>query len=431
MMAINILLMLLFAMATLIANIRLRIFSFKPTVLGAIIFLALYIQIVPGTILVAFFDYPMSFGVDTLITDEAKIETFRYTFLSISILLLMLSFSSYFCRFDINIGNLNTNHLRIKLITFFSIAVITIKILSVGNIPFVMALRGDFDGAALAKAQILKNEVGFGGLFIGYIFVYFPYISLVYSYCHKKKYPYGKLLFRLNILLILIYSIYDMQKSKIIVVLFILLILYLKSAKRINYLFVFFIPSISLILLCAFFMLLHNMPLGEVFDSVLARLFIGQTEGSFMIYQALTPDISRIAYGMPLGGLFGIYAVDPAAEIIKIFFPTAGDAWVNSNSYFQAHAWSIFGGASLIIGPLFVGFNIIGLYFLKEIFSKIDRAYASSVYIVSLLTLPIVNDFSYFLFFKSWFCMGVLMIFFISTTKILELIVKGKSLDRY
>ena len=43
---------------------------------------------------------------------------------------------------------------------------------SVGNIPFLMAIRGILF-AALAKAQILKNEVGFGGLFIGYIFVLF------------------------------------------------------------------------------------------------------------------------------------------------------------------------------------------------------------------------------------------------------------------
>jgi multisubunit Na+/H+ antiporter MnhG subunit len=86
-----------------------------------------------------------------------------------------------------------------------------------------------------------------------------------------------------------------------------------------------------------------------------------------------------------------------------------------------------FGDASLILGPFFVALNIIGLYFLKEIFSKIDRTYASSVYIVSILTLPIVNDFSYFLFFKSWFCMIVLMIFYIITIKIVELTCKVKN----
>lgn len=77
-------------------------------------------QIVPGTVLVAFFDYPMSFGVDTLITEESKLETFQYTFLSISILLLIISVASYICHFDIEIGKLNTSHFRIKLITFFT-----------------------------------------------------------------------------------------------------------------------------------------------------------------------------------------------------------------------------------------------------------------------------------------------------------------------
>lgn len=420
-MVYNILILIIFIIIVLISNKRLRIFSFKPTFLGAMFLLYLFILIVPGTILVSFFDYPMSFGVDTTISNEVKIETFRYTFISISALLFIITAASVFLNFDVDLIKLETRYLRAKLLTFFSLVVILVKILSVGNIPFLMVLHGDFDGAALAKAQILKNEVGFGGLFIGYIFVYFPYISLVYAYCQKKKQQYGIEVFRLNLLLITIYSIYDMQKSKFIVVLFILFILYLKFSKKINYWLVTGIPIVSIFLLCSFFILLHNIPMSEVFDSVFARLFIGQTEGSFMIYQALTPDISRIAYGMPLAGLFGISSVDPAAEIITIFFPTAGDAWINSNSYFQAHAWSIFGDLSLILGPLFVALNIIGLYFLKELFSKVDKAYACCVYIVSILTLPIVNDFSYFLFFKSWFCMIVLMLFYISTVKFIEI----------
>ncbi|EIS2497430.1 O70 family O-antigen polymerase, partial [Escherichia coli] len=212
----------------LVSNKRLRIFSFKPTFLGALFLLSLFIQIVPGTILVSFFDYPMSFGVDTTISNEVKIETFRYTFISISALLFIITAASVFLNFDVDVIKLETRYLRAKLLTFFSLVVILVKILSVGNIPFLMVLHGDFEGAALAKAQILKNEVGFGGLFIGYIFVYFPYISLVYAYCQKKKQQYGIGVFRLNLLLITIYSIYDMQKSKFIVVLFILFILYLK-----------------------------------------------------------------------------------------------------------------------------------------------------------------------------------------------------------
>ncbi|XEI69086.1 hypothetical protein NMD12_09115 [Citrobacter portucalensis] len=425
-MIMNGLIVLMFAVVTLIANRQLRIFSFRPTILGAILFLALFVQIVPGTVLVAFFNYPMSFGVDALISDEIKVKTFQYTFLSITIFLLFVSFFSLFCRFDVDLEKIPTSETLVKLLTFFSFVVIAVKMLSVGNIPFLMAIRGDFEGASLVKAQILKNEVGFGGLFVGYIFVYFPYISMIYSYCHKKNKKLDGVFFKINAILITIYSIYDMQKSKIVIVLFILFVLYLKFSKRVNYLVVAIIPGGSLLILSFFFILLHNASFGDVFDLVLARLFIGQTEGSFMIYQALTPDISRIAYGMPMAGMFGISAIDPAAEIITIFFPTAGEAWINSNSYFQAHAWSIFGDVSLILAPLIVSLNIVGLYFFKEIFSRIDRGYATCIYIVSLLTLPIVNDFSYFLFFKSWFCIIVLMLFYIFTTKFLMLTCRVK-----
>ena len=420
----NTLLFLLFLVVSLFANYRLRIFSLKPTIVGAIILLSLFVEIVPGTILVSFFDYPMSFGIDNVITEESKVETFRYTFVSISILLLLLSLFSYGCRFDVDIEDLRTEHFRAKIITIFSAVVIILKIVSVGHIPFLMAISGDSAGAALAKAQILKNEVGIGGLFVGYVFVYFPYVSLVYSYVHKNKYANSKLLFAVNFLLMTVYSLYDMQKSKLVVVLFVLFVLYLKSSKKINYFLVLLMPPFCLLLLGASFMLLHDVLMLEVFDSVLARLFIGQTEGSFMMYHALTPDIRRIAYGMPLAGLFEVYATDPAAEIISIFFPTAGDAWVNSNSYFQAHAWSIFGDISLIVGPLVVGVNILGLYLIKEFFSKVDRAYSSCIYIVSMLTLPIVNDFSYFLFLKAWFCFVVLMLFYVCTVRLSSYVVK-------
>ncbi|MDE8817085.1 hypothetical protein P0C24_24700, partial [Citrobacter freundii] len=158
----NALIVLMFAVVTLIVNRQLRIFSFRPTILGAILFLALFVQIVPGTILVAFFNYPMSFGVDTLISDEIKVKTFQYTFLSITIFLLFISFFSSFCRFDVDLEKIPTSETQVKLLTFFSFVVIAVKILSVGNIPFLMAIRGDFEGASLVKAQILKNEVGFG-----------------------------------------------------------------------------------------------------------------------------------------------------------------------------------------------------------------------------------------------------------------------------
>ncbi|WP_447018557.1 hypothetical protein [Shewanella algae] len=409
----NILVFILFIIATLFSNWRLRLFSFKPSIIGALFFLSLYVLIIPGTVLVSFFDFPIVMDVQNVIAGKTFDLTFRYTFISISLTLIFVSLLSLFFQFDVKLSSLKVSKNIALFLFVFSSLVVFIKVASIGNIPLFLAIKGDSEGAALLKAKVLQSEVGVGGLFIGYIFAYFPYASLVYSYLAKKidSKSYG-LIFYLNLFLIVFYALYDMQKSKLVFVLFILFILYLKYSKNINYFYVLIAPLLSLVILSAAFMFLHETPLGDVLTAVAARLFIGQTEGAYMIYDVLQPSLERITYGMPLAGSFGFAAIDPAAEIITIFFPTAGDAWVNSNTYIQAHAWSIFGDVSLFVAPFFVAVNILGLYFLRSIFSKFAHGYSYAVYIVSILMLPINNDFSYFLFFKSWLCFLILMIFY-------------------
>lgn len=364
--------------------------------------------------MVTFFDFPIVMNVQNVLADSTFDTTFRYTFISISLVLLFISFLAFFFELDVRLTSVRTSYKVSILLLFVSTLVVFIKIISIGNIPIFLALAGDSEGAALVKAKILRSEVGAGGLFIGYIFAYFPLCSLVYSYLAKKIEPNRyKLFFNLNLILVIFYSLYDLQKSKLVFVFFILFVLYLKYTKRISYFYIFSGPILSLVILSFSFMLLHDTPIGEVFTAVAARLFIGQTEGAYMIYDVLQPNLERITYGMPLAGSFGFAAIDPAAEIITIFFPTAGDAWVNSNTYIQAHAWSIFGISSLFIAPFLVVINILGLYFLRAIFSKLAGGFSHSVYIVSILTLPINNDFSYFLFFKSWLCFLILMLFYI------------------
>ncbi len=363
--------------------------------------------------MVSFFDFPIVMDVQNVIAGKTFDLTFRYTFISISLTLIFVSLLSLFFQFDVKLSSLKVSKNIALFLFVFSSLVVFIKVASIGNIPLFLAIKGDSEGAALLKAKVLQSEVGVGGLFIGYIFAYFPYASLVYSYLAKKidSKSYG-LIFYLNLFLIVFYALYDMQKSKLVFVLFILFILYLKYSKNINYFYVLIAPLLSLVILSAAFMFLHETPLGDVLTAVAARLFIGQTEGAYMIYDVLQPSLERITYGMPLAGSFGFAAIDPAAEIITIFFPTAGDAWVNSNTYIQAHAWSIFGDVSLFVAPFFVAVNILGLYFLRSIFSKFAHGYSYAVYIVSILMLPINNDFSYFLFFKSWLCFLILMIFY-------------------
>jgi len=410
----DILVFIFFTISTLIANWKLHILCIKPSIIGAFLFLALYILIIPGTILVSFFDFPMVMNVQNVMDKNTLDLTFRYTFISISLLLIFVSFLSFYFDFDVKLASFKVSYNTAIMLFILSALVIFIKVISIGNVPIFLAIRGDSEGAALLKAKILESTVGIGGLFIGYIFAYFPQCSLVYSYMAKKidskKYS---VIFNLNLLLVIFYSVYDLQKSKLVFVFFILFIIYLKFTKKINYFYIFFMPLLCLIILSGAFMILHETPLGDVLSAVAARLFIGQTEGAYMIYDVLQPNLDRITYGMPLAGSFGFAATDPAAEIIKIFFPTAGDAWINSNTYIQAHAWSIFGDLSLFIAPFFVAFNILGLYFLRSIFSKVAQGYSYSIYIVSILMLPINNDFSYFLFFKSWLCFIVLMSFFL------------------
>lgn len=371
-------------------------------------------MIIPGTVLVSFLDFPIVMNVQNVLADSTFDITFRYTFISISLILLFISFLSFFFELDVRLSSVRISYKVSILLLLASILVVSIKIISIGNIPLFLALVGDSEGAALIKAKILRSEVGAGGLFIGYIFAYFPLCSLVYSYLAKKIEPKRyTFIFNLNLILVTFYSLYDLQKSKLVFVFFILFILYLKYTKKINFFYILLAPVLSLVILLFAFMLLHDTPIGDVLSAVAARLFIGQTEGAYMIYDVLQPNLERITYGMPLAGSFGFAAIDPAAEIITIFFPTAGDAWVNSNTYIQAHAWSIFGLLSLFIAPFVVVINILGLYFLRAVFSKFAGGFSHSVYIVSILTLPINNDFSYFLFFKSWLCFLILMFFYI------------------
>lgn len=412
-MIFNIIIFILFLVSVLISNWKLKIFSFRPSVVGAFLFLSLFILIIPGTILVSFFEFPLVMNVQNVMSENTLDFTFRYTFISISLLLLFISIFSFFFNFDVKLNSFSDSYEISILLSLLAFIVVFIKVMSIGNVPLFLAISGDSEGAALLKAKVLQSEVGVGGLFIGYIFAYFPYTSLVYSYIAKKiDSKQYSVIYYFNLLLIIFYALYDMQKSKLVFVFFILFVLYLKYSKNVNYFYVLISPLLSLVILSAAFMLLHETPLGDVLTAVAARLFIGQTEGAYMIYDVLQPSLERITYGMPLAGSFGFAAIDPAAEIITIFFPTAGDAWVNSNTYIQAHAWSIFGGLSLFIAPFFVAINILGLYFLRSIFSKFAHGYSYAVYIVSILMLPINNDFSYFLFFKSWLCFLILMIFY-------------------
>ncbi len=175
---------------------------------------------------------------------------------------------------------------------------------------------------------------------------------------------------------------------------------------------IFPLLTVGLVLLVLSFIVLGQAGYSDVISSILNRAFIGQMEGSYMIYEALKPDINRAYYGLPLSFIFGSSAAtDPAADVVRIFFPTAGDAWVNSNSYVLAHAWSIFGFFAVIIMPLIVTLNIIAFAILRDVFKKYIGVIAALIYFTLIMALKINNDFSFFLYLKSTISFLTLAVF--------------------
>lgn len=412
-----------FLFSLLLLNRRIRILSTRPSVLGFTIIITVLVQIIPGIILVSLFDYPMSYGVHDSISASTRIFTLWYTLGSLAILFFSLWVVTLFVDLDVDFSKALANKQIAYVVFLLALLVIFIKVASVGDIPLLTALRGDGELAALQKARILRGDVGAGGFVIGYLFVYFPYVALVYLFLARSQKKVERWLFLAYLVLIAFYSLYDLQKYKFgfLVLMLMLLRIYFYGMNTWR---IFLASVLIIISLFLSFYLLGDLPLDEILNAIASRLFIGQMEGSYMIYESLVPDFSRLLYGMPMAFLFGDRSVmDPAAEVIGIFFPDAGEAWVNSNTYVLAHAWSIFGLSAIFIMPLIVAGNVMAFAFLRNVFSKFIGGLSLSIYFVLIMTLQLNNDFSFFLYFKSIvaFCvLGVFSVALISFARVFK-----------
>lgn len=91
----------------------------------------------------------------------------------------------------------------------------TVKLVSVSNIPLITALLGNPALAAYQKAEVLRGESGIGGFMIGYLFEYFHLIALAYLFLSKKERKVN-LLFYVFIIICAFYSFYNLEKIKFI-----------------------------------------------------------------------------------------------------------------------------------------------------------------------------------------------------------------------
>ncbi|NMM06712.1 hypothetical protein [Polaromonas sp.] len=371
--------------------------------LSLVILLQILFFTLPGTIAIGVLDFPMSFDMDMDISQSAKEYAVISTILSIILFFLGLAFlfksrilsPLYYRAQDEKISTL-------KWLTFVSLIILAIKLASISEIPLLLAFSGDIVAAGEAKVRILTNQEGITVFGLNYIFRSFTsyvYLASVMLLSYDPKNSVKRAIFIANIPLALINSLYDIQKFTIVLLVVSTFWLFYIRGGRAKYLIRGGLLGFGLSAVMFVITLGYEFDMALVQDTLL-RIFAGQNEGMFYIYQFLTPDEKYLWLGMPLAGLFGLQQIDPAAEVVQILFPTAGDAWLNANTYYLAHAWTIFGTWSIILGPLFVLFNItVVLNIARPFVAKNPTIYYPVIFWL-IIRVPIVNNYSDFLWFK-------------------------------
>lgn len=395
---------------------------FTPSIIGAKLFISTFIQIIPAIILVYYFELPLRVDSDPYISPNNIKNTFTYSLYCLIIFFALIIIISNLFKISPEIRQPKKFE-RSLFITIYisSIIIILSKILSSGVPPIYYALIGEHTEAALKKALILKSEIGFGGFAIGYVFQYFPYIAFIYIYATTINKNISKIYSYLYITLLIIFCIYDMQKYKLIyfLIFYFLTSLYYDKFNLKNFLLII---SASFLISIYSFTLLHNLGYKEAAESALIRIFIGQMEGFYYILEAITPDINRITNGFPLIALFNFEtATDPSADVVRIFFPTADESWINSNTFILANAWSIFGEISVLLTPIILSINILIYIIFRTIYYKIIGEFSNYIYLTLVFNLPINNDFSFFLYLKTIIAFNALAIFTVILIKLSRL----------
>lgn len=371
--------------------------------LSLVILLQILFFTIPGTIAIGVFDFPMSFDMDLNISQDTKDYAVISTILSVVIFFLGLAFlfkSKMLA--SLNYRAQDEKLLTLKWLTLISAIIVVAKLVSVSEIPLLLALRGDVVGAGEAKVRILTNQEGITVFGINYVFRSFTsyiYLASVMLFSYDQKNKTKKAVFIANIPLALINSLYDIQKFTIVLLVVSTFWLFYIRNGEVKYLFRAGVLGLGLSASMFVVTLGYQFDVTLVQDTLL-RIFVGQNEGMFYIYEFLVPDEKYLGLGLPLAGVFGIQQIDPAAEVIQILFPNAGDSWLNANSYYLAHAWTIFGAWSIILGPLFVLFNIVILLNIaRPLIAKTPTIYYPIIFWL-IIRLPIVNNYSDFLWFK-------------------------------
>ena len=393
-----------FLVSLFILNISgFRLLGINAHPLAFLIWVQIFALTLIGTLGIGLFGLPMSYNAGAAISDETRIEVVFMTFPSIIVLFLGLAFL-----FKLNILKPLIYEIRaedaqlLKGFTYVSLIILILKLLFASEIPLLLALRGDYLGATEAKINLLTKQSGITFFGLNYIFRSFPsyiYIASLLIFSADKTNKKNRNLFVANLALVVLDSLYDIQKQGIVLIaLTSFWIFYIQKGN-----FKTLIKGILLAssLAVAMFALTLGFDSGQdIVEETVNRIFLAQAEGMFFIRELIDPSTKYMWLGFPLSGLFGLEQLDPAAEVIPILFPDVGDGWLNSNTYYIAHAWTIFGNWAIVLGPLFVLINVTLVLIVAQPMIRNKSSIYYAVTFWCLIKMPIANIFTEFMWMK-------------------------------
>jgi hypothetical protein len=367
------------------------------------ILLQIFISTLLGTTGVAAFDFPMGYGMESQISESTKLHALITTYISVAILFLGLALL-FNTKILTPLPYRSDDHSvrKLKWLTLISFVILTIKLITVTEIPMVLALLGDVNAAGAAKARILTNKDGVTFFGLNYLFRSFTsyiYLASVMMLSYDSKNSTKRTLFFINLFLALANSLYDIQKYTVVLLCISTFWLFYIRHGRTIYLIRGGLFALVLCI-CMFVITLGYGIDLDLLINTLQRIFVVQNEGMFYIYEFLKPDSKYIGLGFPLASVLQLEQIDPAAEVVQILFPSESETWVNANTYYIAHAWTMFGNLAIIIGPFFVLLNLVLILRISyPLIKKAPSIYYPIIFWI-IIRFPLINIFTDFMWLK-------------------------------
>ena len=280
------------------------------------------------------------------------------------------------------------------------------------EIPLLELLSGDIKKAAILRIQNAESFNGIKVIYNVFAKYYIPSVALVLFFvCKIMSYP-CKWLYRISVILAVLFLLHDTQKAPILdFILTIILIQISANGFKKKYLIYVLYIIIGSVLLYSFAKGIGFDQSEYLFYRVIRRIFISQIGGLFLSFEYF-PAFETFQYtlqGAPefFLSIFGLDDVNSAKDIMLRLEGNALELGV-MNSHYMSGAWASYGYLGFVLGPLIVSLN----YFLIHKLLFVYKHYlfiGIPLYFLFVVKLVFTADFKLFAFFT---CLIIPIIFY-------------------